>query len=298
MTRRHLSLALVAALALAGCGSKTMPGTGGNGAGGAGGTDGGGGSGGTGGSGDTGSLPPNVQIGTYIVLGDSISDQGGVAPYFYDSLHADLLAKFPGLMYVHAAKGGAISDEYSDNLPTPGSRPLLKTQIAGLANNYPGDILVTITIGGNDLVAHAASAIGGGDATARAELGMHLDAELAELAKPGRLGSGKVYLVLSNIYDFSDGMGDFATLKCPPYANVSAMNVAMTFSGWNGVMSDSIKKGSAVLYDLHADFQGHGFNNMAVDEVWYSSDCIHPNATGHDHIRRSLYKVVTGQALP
>ena len=232
---KNSSLLALASIFILGCGSSTSPngtggngsggtgGTGGGGAGGSGGSGGGGGTGGTGGSGGgggttTGLVPPGGSLGTYIVLGDSISDRGGTGPFFYDSLHTDLAAKWPSLMYVHAAVAGAITDTYSDNLPT--GAPTLKAQITGLAKNYPGDILVTVTIGGNDFNGHAIKAIGGIDATVRGEFGTHLDAELGELMTPGRLGTGKVYLILANIYDFTDGMGDFATVKCGPGANV------------------------------------------------------------------------------
>src|SRR5947209_9914494 len=88
-------------------------------------------------------------FGTFIVLGDSISDMGGNAPFYYDLLNADLAAKYPGLMYVHAAQAGAITDAYA-NGPLPAA-PTLKAQIDGLGHSYPGDVLAVITIGGNDL---------------------------------------------------------------------------------------------------------------------------------------------------
>ena len=301
---------VVASIAILGCGSNTsMPGTGGNGGTGGtgGGGSGGGGGGGTGGTGGGGSggggggatgvgiVPPGATLGTYIVLGDSISDNGGTGPFFYDTLHADLMKKWPGIMYVHAAQGGAVTDNYSDN--TPSGAPLLKTQIAGLGHTYPGDVLVTITIGGNDLNAHAVKAIGGIDATVRGEFGTHLDAELGELATAGRLGTGKVYIVLANIYDFTDGQGDFATVKCGPGANVSTAMDTMVFNGWNGVAAASLAKVGGTLYDMHANFMGHGYNNADKAQVWYDSNsCIHPNALGHDAIRKSIYTVVTGSA--
>jgi lysophospholipase L1-like esterase len=301
--KRSLVLVL-ASIAILGCGSNTsMTGTGGNGGtGGSGGGGSGGGGGGTGGSGGGGGgatgvgiVPPGATLGTYIVLGDSISDNGGTGPFFYDTLHADLMKKWPSIMYVHAAQGGAITDTYSDN--TPASAPLLKTQIAGLGHSYPGDVLVTITIGGNDLNSHAVKAIGGIDATVRGEFGTHLDAELGELATAGRLGSGKVYIVLANIYDFTDGQGDFATVKCGPGANVSMSMDTMVFNAWNGVAAASLAKVGGTLYDMHADFNGHGYNVADKSQLWYdSASCIHPNALGHDAIHKSVYEIVTGSA--
>ncbi len=307
-------LVLISAIAIVGCSSSPSgtsgsggngAGSGGTGGGGAGGS-GGGGTGGTGGGGSGGGggggtgvglVPPGGSLGTYIVLGDSISDNGGNAPFFYDQLHMDLAKKWPSMMYVHAAVAGAITDTYSDGMPV--GAPLLKDQITGLGKSYPGDVLVTITIGGNDLNGHAIKAIGGTDAPIRTEFGQHLDAELGELMTPGRLGSGKVYLVLANIYDFTDGMGDFATVKCGPGANVSATMDQMVFSEWNGVTATSLANAAGHLYDMHANFMGHGYNNSDASQVWYdSASCIHPNAAGHDAIRRSIYTIVTGEALP
>jgi lysophospholipase L1-like esterase len=300
MTRRS-AVVFLAAFALCGCGSSNPTvapdGGGGNGGGGGGGTGGGGGGGG---GSAVGIVPPGAAIGTFIVLGDSISDNGGQGPFYYDVLKTDLTTKWPGLMYVHAAQGGAITDTYSDNKPS--FAPLLKTQIANLGHSYPGDVVIAITIGGNDLNFHSSEAIGGTDATVRAEYGQHLDAELAELSTPGRLGSGKVYIALSNIYDFTDGMGDFAKVQCGPSANVNPTRDQEVFDGWNGMSTAAIGKitGGGV-YDMHGDFMGHGYNNTSADLVWYlrnGFDCIHPNTKGHDAIRRGFYKVITGQALP
>jgi lysophospholipase L1-like esterase len=271
-----------------------------------GGSDGTGGTGGGGGGGTTTSgtggnagplLPADAHVGTYIALGDSISDGGGTGPYFYDLLDADLEAKFPGVTFVHAAQKDAITDVYSDNMPA--GAPLLKSQIAGLGSSYTGDVVVTITIGGNDLNAHALAAISGSDASVRGELDAHLAAELGELTTPGRLGAGKVYVVIANIYDFTDGQGDFATVMCGPGVNISATAVNTSFGAWNDVLATNITKAGGALYDMHSDFMGHGYNNSDAASVWYdAASCLHPNTKGHDSIRRGIYRALTGDSLP
>jgi lysophospholipase L1-like esterase len=295
MNPKRTILALFSSLlfSVGGCGG-TASHVGGNA--GAGGTGGGGGTD-TGTGGNAGPLlPADAKLGTYIALGDSISDRGGTGPYFYDLLSTDLQAKFPGLTFVHAAQQGAITDVFSDNQPS--DAPLLKTQIAGLGSSYTGDVLVSITIGGNDLNAHALAAISNTDAPLRGELDSHLAAELAELTTPGRLGSGKVYIVIANIYDFTDGQGDFATVMCGPGVNISPTATKTSFGAWNTVISTNIDKVGGKLYDMHADFTGHGYNNPDKAQVWYdSSSCIHPNALGHDAIRKSIYTLVTGDTL-
>ncbi len=280
---------------LAGCGgAASNPGGGGTG-----GTGGGGGMTGSGtGTGGNAAplLPADAQVATYISLGDSISDEGGIGPFFYDLLNADLATKFPGLTFVHVAQQGAITDVFSDGQPM--DVPLLKTQVDGLGSSYAGDIIITITIGGNDLNAHALQAISNTDASLRAEFDAHLAAELGELTTPGRLGSGKVYVVVANIYDFTDGQGDFATVMCGPGVNISPMAVALGFGNWNGVLADNTSKVAGGLYDMHADFMGHGYNNTDPTQVWYdAASCIHPNAVGHDAIRKGIYKILTGDSL-
>lgn len=300
MKSRLTILVLCASSLLTGCGGLAAH-VGGNG--GTGGTGGGGsdtGSG-TGGNGAGPLLPADAKVGTYIALGDSISDGGGAGPYFYDLLNADLAAKFPSLMFVHGAQLNAITDAYSDGQPA--GAPTLKSQIAALGNNYPGDIVVTISIGGNDLNAHALQAISNTDASLRSELDAHLTAELGELSTAGRLGSGKVYIVLANIYDFTDGQGDFATVGCGPGVNISATAVKTGFGNWNDVLATNAGKVGGALYDMYTDFTGHGYNNPDKSQLWYdaSSDqtvCLLPNAEGHDEIRRSIYRILTGETLP
>jgi hypothetical protein len=292
-------LAIFVSSALAACGG-TASHVGGNG--GAGGTGGGGGGGDTGTGGNAGPLlAADAQIGTYIALGDSISDRGGVSPYFYEALNTDLKARFPAMTYVHGAEQNAITDVYSDNQPA--MVPTLAAQIAALGHDYPGDVVVTISIGGNDLNAHSLQAISNTDTALRAEFDAHLAAELGELTTPGRLGTGKVYIVLANIYDFTDGMGNFAAVGCGPGVNISSTAVTTGFGHWNDVLKANIEKvPNGRLYDMYADFHGHGYNNPDKSQLWYDAStdptvCLLPNATGHDAIRRSIYTILTGDTL-
>ena len=256
------------------------------------------------------SSPPiaqNASFGTYIVLGDSISDRGGQGPFFYDLLHQnddttyptwqghDLATKYPGIQYVHAAVAGSISGAYGDTLTT--GAPLLTTQIAGLGSSYPGDVLVTITIGGNDLNDHAGDAILGLDGTDKMKFTANLKADLDTLMAPNRLGSGKVYVLEANIYDASDGQGDWKSKggpACPPY-DVSSTQDTSAFAAWNQIISDAVTAHPGDnLWDIHALFSGHGFNST---DNWYYSDCIHPNEKGHDELRKEAWRMLTGEEI-
>lgn len=247
-----------------------------------------------------------ANFGTYIVLGDSISDRGGQAPFFYNLLHQnddttyptwkghDLATRFPGIQYVHAAVAGSITAAYGDTQTT--GAPLMSTQITGLGSSYPGDILVTITIGGNDLNDHAGDAVLGLDAPQKTQFAANLKADLDALTAPGRLGTGKLYILEANIYDSSDGQGDWSKggVECPNYT-VSGTQDQTVFSDWNQILTQAITAHSGdYLFDIHSLFSGHGFNSSAN---WYFSDCIHPNEIGHNELRKEAWRLITGEVI-
>jgi lysophospholipase L1-like esterase len=250
--------------------------------------------------------PTSAAFGTYIALGDSISDRGGQGPFFYDLLLKndattypawaghDLSTRFPGIQYVHGAVAGSITGPYGDVL-TSGA-PLMTTQVQGLGHSYPGDVLVTITIGGNDLNFHAGDAVTGLDAPDKQKFTANLKTLLDELTTPGRLGAGKVIIVEANIYDASDGQGNWQTgggAACPPY-NVPGSQDVGVFAAWNQIISNGIGATGGIdrLLDLHALFAGHGFNGQ---DSWYFTDCIHPSQKGHHQLRREAWRLITGE---
>ncbi|HEY3820601.1 MAG TPA: SGNH/GDSL hydrolase family protein [Polyangiaceae bacterium] len=257
----------------------------------------------------TPTTPPvatSANFGTYIVLGDSISDRGGAGPFFYDLLHQnddttypswkghDLSTRFPGLQYVHAAVAGSITGAYGDTTTT--GAPLMSAQITGLGSSYPGDILVTITIGGNDLNDHAGDAVLGLDAPEKQKFAANLKADLDALTAPGRLGTGKLYILEANIYDSSDGEGDWSKggALCPNYT-VSGTQDQTVFADWNQILTQAIAAHSGdYLFDIHTLFAGHGFNSSAN---WYFSDCIHPDKIGHNELRREAWRLITGESI-
>jgi lysophospholipase L1-like esterase len=260
--------------------------------------------------GDDGSSPSPIvttaSLGTYIVLGDSISDRGGQGPFFYDLLHQnddttypswhghDLATRFPGIQYVHGAVAGSVTGAYGDQY-TIGA-PVLTDQIAALGSSYPGDVLVSITIGGNDLNFHAPDAVVGLDTPDKQKFSANLKAALDTLTAPGRLGSGKLYVLEANIYDASDGKGDWVKggSACPAY-NVPATVDQQVFSAWNDIITQAIAGHAGdTLLDIHALFSGHGFNSS---DSWYFTDCIHPDQQGHHQLRKEAWRLLTGETL-
>jgi lysophospholipase L1-like esterase len=213
---------------------------------------------------------------TYVILGDSISDGGGQGPFFYDLFYTDLQARYPGIQKVKNSKAGATANG-------------LITQTKTLPTALEGPVLVTITIGGNDVQgALGTIATGGSDANARAAFADQLNTSLAELTRPDRFGPGvAVKVLLANIYDPSDGTGDFTYqgTKCKgalgywPAGNATDPLLAP----WEQIMTDTSAKYPQVqVLSLHDRFRGHG---VAAMPTWFYSDCIHPNTPGHAEIR-------------
>jgi lysophospholipase L1-like esterase len=297
---------LASALALAACGSDSTTASAGTttgattGAGG--GTTGSGGSGGatgSGASGTGGSAPVVPAYKSYVILGDSISDKGGVGPFFYNLLAKnddavypkwqgkDLKSKFgQDLMVVSASKGGAVSGD-------------LLAQVKKLPPSLPGPVAVTITIGGNDMQVNIVNILQGMDQADRDTFRANLKAALDELTQPDRFGKAvEVHVFQADIYDPTGGKGDFSKQGCP--APLSFLPVTPTdgfFMNWNAVVNDEIPKhGISLVEPLHERFYGHSLSNDA--DGWFHTDCIHPNKPGHDQLRAMFWTAITGEAAP
>ncbi len=225
--------------------------------------------------------PPMSMLGTLVVMGDSISDNGGVAPFYYDKLKSALELKFPGTSYFHVAKSGSKADD-------------LIRQINTLPVTLPGPVAVVMTSGGNDMRAALLKIVLGTDAPARATMRMNLQEALTELLSANRFGPDVLVRVYeANIYDSSDGVGDFVNQGClVPYPE---SDTSQHFERWNGEIAAEVAEHGQQLIDLHALFAGHGISSASR---WYAADCIHPNALGHDALYRSLYQSMTGLEAP
>ena len=139
-----------------------------------------------------------------------------------------------------------------------------------------------------------------GDPSEQAYLDRYnLAAALGELTKPDRFGAGvEVHVFEADIYDPSDGKGDFSKHGCP--APLSLLPVTPTdgfFTNWNAVVDDEVPMhGVSLVSPLHSTFYGHGVGNAA--DRWYANDCIHPNKKGHNELRRMFWTGITGEAAP
>jgi lysophospholipase L1-like esterase len=250
-------------------------------------------------SGTGGSAPVVPAYKSYVILGDSISDGGGLGPFFYDILAKnddaaypqwqgkDLKSKFgQDLMVVSTAKAGAVSKD-------------LPGQVTKLPATLPGPVAVTITIGGNDMQVAIGNILQGKDQPQQDAMRANLKAALGELTMPDRFGPGvEVHVFQADIYDPTGGKGDFSKEGCP--APLSFLPVTPTdtfFMNWNGMVKDEVPMhGVSLVEPLHDNFYAHNLSNKA--DGWFYKDCIHPNKAGHNQLRAMFWTAITGEAAP
>ena len=235
---------------------------------------------------------------THVILGDSISDGGGTGPFFYNLLDKNDDAKWPDaigkdfvtiygadLKVVKASKAGARAQN-------------LGGQINTLTGPLAGPVLVTITIGGNDVTAALGKILTGGDDTSeRTQFKQFLDDAIAALKTPDRFGPGvDVSVYMTNVYDPSDGTGNFkfqSGTKCGGALGFypAGQSTKPLLDPWEQIFVDVAAKYQDVhVLDLRAKFNGHGVPSA---ETWFVTDCIHPNTPGHDGIRDIFWDAIT-----
>jgi len=234
---------------------------------------------------DTGAPPPKGldKLGTLVILGDSIGDGGGGSPFYYDLLKADLSKKYGAIGYQRKAQSGSKTSDLSG-------------QIDSLPSKLAGPVAVCITSGGNDMKAVFPAIVTGTDGAARTAMGDNVKRALDKLLAPGRFGAGvDVHVYEGNIYDASDGAGDFGSHGCKFVpAGFPTTPSDKFFDSWNSVIATQVKAHAQVSADMHGFFFGHGYK---ASPDWYASDCTHPSTIGHDNLRKLFYFEITGEKL-
>jgi hypothetical protein len=169
--------------------------------------------------------------------------------------------------------------------------------------------LVVMTIGGNDLNSLAQDAIDGvpqGQLWTDTMAFVQLQRDALDwLLEPGRFPNG-VFVVFTNVYEFTDGTGDVQTCDVSglagfdePVPNPQELAQMVIWANEQFVKM-AVDTGTDVLFLLE-EFCGHGFNadNPTApcyrgpgQPVYFDLTCIHPNVAGHDHITNMFMSVV------
>lgn len=231
----------------------------------------------------------------YLALGDSMSiDEyagpglGAASLLFHN--HDDLYPQFSGCDLIHANPTLRFQLLAKDGLDAPGLERMVQALTQGRLSPYARNALVTITIGGNDLLNWWASGIRTQrDASRRLkEFSARVD-RIVELLRNFHESESPL-IVIGNVYDPTDGSGrlssGFSVLKGLPM--LDAMNRAI---------EDLARRNEIRLVDIHGHFLGHGVRHADRDyprydsadpSFWYTYD-IEPNMRGSSEIRRLFW---------
>ncbi|WP_075014994.1 GDSL-type esterase/lipase family protein [Geodermatophilus obscurus] len=229
----------------------------------------------------------------YVALGDSISiddysggpGRGGASLLhrnrdddFAEWRGRDLLTVDPDTTFSLLATDGATT------------RSLLEVQLPRLAALTRRPTIVTVTIGGNDLLGAF------GDTSAARKVILRVRNAVAsalpvidELLAPG----GRI--VLGTVYDPSDGTGDAARLGLPPWDDAVAVIAEL-----NASLRSVAGEHGATVAEIAERFAGHGLlagdptrpeARPAERALWFCH-LIEPNAWGAGGVRAAFWDAI------
>jgi lysophospholipase L1-like esterase len=173
------------------------------------------------------------------------------------------------------------------------SRTLLDQQLPRLEHSLERPTVVTVTIGGNDVLGWYGDTDGAVRASdlAVTRTGEALD-RLVRLVPDARI-------VLGTVYDPSDGSADAASVGLPPWPEVVDV-----LDRLNGSLRDLAAKRGADVAEVHQKFLGHGLaaGNPGQTEarpadrnLWYRN-VIEPNAWGASAVRAAFWEALGRQS--
>ena len=176
------------------------------------------------------------------------------------------MSRYPGIAFRNLASDGAtIGDVFGEQLPQ--------------LEESDDDTLITLTIGGNDLLSAFAN-------RPRASLLQAIARDVAEayefLLDAVRRARSSSLIILSTIYDPSDRLG-----RIPGVLEDAGELPLEVLDG----MNDQIRRLAAgtpntVLADVYAHFLGHGASVPEADRWYWRRSLVEPNATGANEMRR------------
>ena len=256
-------------------------------------------------------LLDNVRL--YINIGDSLaagynsSGRNGSGGHGYARLMLDNHADYPAyagayLRYVYSVPGVEFKD-VSDSGDTSGEA---LSHLRGTSlPNVDGDVVVSLTCGGNDfnddiqtilMRARTEAAV----ATLRENYIEMVNILRDRYEKP-ELGH-HVVILMTNIHDPTAGTGAipprFTDGFCETIQNPMFIPLRATAIGnlnyFNEQMALIAVELGLYLVDNHGVFFDHGMN-APDDQRWLDTDCVHPINEGHHQLRREEWFVLTGE---
>ncbi len=240
---------------------------------------------------------------TVIFLGDSITAGAGASnddedyasllvnntntwPYWSG---IDLATRYPGIDVVDVSKSGAwtgtILNDQIDRLEDQITLP------------YDGEVLVVITVGGNDLQSVLLN-----PSVAEERLGKTVDnwRKIAEYFLDEQHFPDGSTVLMANVYEPTDGVGQVG--NCFYGLDISFLLPSLHDANMQ-LRGLAAEAGFSAL-DMRGTFLGHGFHysdptsphyNEEDPSLWLANGCTHPNSRGHHEVRAMFWRAIEGK---
>jgi hypothetical protein len=183
----------------------------------------------------------------------------------------DLASMHPGVAFTNlAADGATIGDVFGDQLPE--------------LNDSDEEALVTLTVGGSDLLSAFASHRGRSIMASIVRDTLHAYDALVDAV---RRTLPNARLLLTTVYDPSDGTGHAPGVvegDMLPLQHLGTLNAH--------VREVAARTPNAHLADVHAHFLGRGVTAPEAERWYWRRSLIEPNAAGASELRRVWLEVL------
>lgn len=228
----------------------------------------------------------------YVALGDSISIDlyaGGEGRGGPSLLVRNRDDDFPAWRGRDLSSSGEVTFHL---LATDGgtTASLLEAQLPAVQTMAVAPTLISVTTGGNDLLAAY------GDNRAARLVVARVSSDLSRGLTQLRELAPEAQILVGTVYDPSDGTGDASAVGLPPWAGFVDV-----LSELNDALRAVATEHDARVADIHGRFLGHGLSrgNVAQPEprpadrnLWYCS-IIEPNAWGADGVRAAFWDALS-----
>lgn len=240
-------------------------------------------------------IPPQQADVAYVALGDSISideyaggpGRGGASLLFHN--RDDDFPAWNGRDFSSAHQGATFRLLASDGATV---RTLLDAQLPSMVALGLRPSLVTVTIGGNDVLTSYGDSAAARRTISRVEVGV---SRALVALRPLLAAGGRV--VLGTVYDPSDGTGDAGRLGLPSWPDAVAIVAEL-----NDTLRRVAQQHGAAVAEIAERFRGHGLlagdpttadARPAHRDLWLWR-VIEPNAWGASGVREAFWAAAAG----
>jgi lysophospholipase L1-like esterase len=190
----------------------------------------------------------------------------------------DLLSCYPNLRYVNLSSDGGTTFDF------------LETHyLAFVPDHQTMPMLVTITLGGNDLLKILRTKENDGENGIAKEV-QGICQRYSMVVEALMKKAPRAICVLNSIYDPSDGTG-----RLPGMPDFSTK---LRWLGQvNQYISDFASQRNCVFADIHGHFMGHGISAPSSERYYWEPNPIEPSARGASEIRRLWFAMLLSEGI-